>query len=708
MSDQAGVRNELSGVGGNSVQAGAIHGDVHFHQQRPGPVVPRQLPSAARHFTNRQVEQDWLTTMLLGPATSDRLLISSIDGTAGIGKTSLAVHWAHEVRERFGDGELYANLRGFDPSAEPVHPRDALGAFLTALDVPPERVPEDVDARSALFRSLLHGRRVLVLLDNAHSAEQVRPLLPASPTCLVLVTSRNRLQDLVVREGAQRMTLDLLTPEESRELLVTHLGRDRLDAEPDATAALVEHCAGLPLALGVVAYRAAEEPGFPLSELVDELRDEQARLDALDAGGQTGVRAVLSWSYRRLSGESARMFRLLGLPTGEDIGLAAAADLAGTTQRQARAQLTELTRAHLVDQHAPGRYRFHDLLRAYAAECANTDDNADQREAALRRLFDHYLRTSIHVTKLHMGNATRFQPEPPESNVRGQSFDDEESAWIWWDTERINLVAAAQQASQHEYWEHCWQLPYSFFPCFHLRGETSDWIACLQTAIPAARELKDRQAAAHLLDDLGIAYKDRGNYPRSVECFRTARAIFEEVGDSFEIAHTLLALSEGCNDLEQHEEAAELSQQVLELLGSSGDSGHQAGARLAIANSSIHLGRTADAFPHLEEALRRHRESGDTLGVANTLRRLGDAHYKLGNIDSAITTYREAIELSYESGHKRVMAQTLRQLGESLHSNGELNAARECLEDALQLSEELQRSDVDKLRQRLAELPAEQ
>ncbi|MEV0082518.1 NB-ARC domain-containing protein [Saccharopolyspora sp. NPDC050642] len=303
-----GVGNEVAApVHGPVVQAGAIQGDVHFHAAKD-PVVPRQLPGATRHFVNRAVEQDMLTTLLAGARSDGAVLLSTIDGTAGVGKSTLAVHWAHRVRERFPDGELYVNLRGFDPIAEPMTPNEALGFFLAALDVAPERIPPSDDARAAMFRSLVHDKRMLVLFDNARTAEQVRALLPGTPTCLVVVTSRNRLDDLVIREGATRMTLTVLTEQESHELLGRYLGQDRLTAEPEAVAEIVSHCAGLPLALGVVAVRAAEFSDFPLDELVEELRDERERLDALDTGGETGVRASpgpTTRSPRKRPGSSA-------------------------------------------------------------------------------------------------------------------------------------------------------------------------------------------------------------------------------------------------------------------------------------------------------------------------------------------------------------------------------------------------------------------
>ena len=356
--------NEISGTVGQSVQAGTVQGDVHFHASSAQDPVPRQLPGAARHFVNRSVEQDALSTVLGAAGGEGVVLLSTIDGTAGVGKSTLAVHWAHQRRDVFPDGELYVNLRGFDPVADPMSAAEALAIFLAALGVPAERVPDDQQARAALFRSAVHGKRMLLLLDNARTAEQVRPLLPANPTCLVLVTSRNRLNDLVVHEGAARVGVQVLTAEEAHDLLGRYLGRERLAAEPGSVRALVEHCAGLPLALGIVAVRAAENPDLSLDELVGELSDERERLDALDAGGETGVRAVFSWSYRSLSPEAARAFRLLGLPTGPDIGLAAAADLLGTTRSKDRNVLAELTRAHLLDQPQQGRYAFHDLLRA--------------------------------------------------------------------------------------------------------------------------------------------------------------------------------------------------------------------------------------------------------------------------------------------------------------------------------------------------------
>src|SRR5215471_14883940 len=369
------------------------------------PVVPRQLPLAARHFAGRVEALKLLAGLIAEASGADggnrAVVISAIEGTAGIGKTTLAVHFAHQVAERFGDGQLYVNLRGFDPAGPPVDPGEAIRMFLAALGTPPGKIPAGLDAQAGLYRSLLAGKRMLVLLDNARDVDQVRPLLPASPGCLVLVTSRSQLTSLVAAEGAYPLILDVLTDAEAQELLGRRLGPERIAAEAVAAQELVVLCARLPLALSITAARAASAPGLPLAALAADLRDAGGRLDALDAGhGAANVRAVFSWSYQQLDASAARVFRLLGLHLGPDIGIPAAASMTGLPRRQTRAALAGLARAHLLAEPAPGRYAFHDLLRAYAAERAHSDDSEDDRRAATHRMLDHYLHTAYPAAML--------------------------------------------------------------------------------------------------------------------------------------------------------------------------------------------------------------------------------------------------------------------------------------------------------------------
>ncbi|MEU5850991.1 ATP-binding protein [Saccharopolyspora shandongensis] len=699
-----GVGNEVAApVHGSVVQAGAIQGDVHFHAAKDS-VVPRQLPGATRHFVNRAVEQDMLTTLLAGARSDGAVLLSTIDGTAGVGKSTLAVHWAHRVRDRFPDGELYVNLRGFDPIAEPMTPNDALGLFLAALDVAPEHIPPSDDARAAMFRSLVHDKRMLVLLDNARIADQVRALLPGTPTCLVVVTSRNRLDDLVIREGATRMTLTVLTEQESHELLARYLGQDRLTAEPEAVAEVVSYCAGLPLALGVVAVRAAEFSDFPLDELVEELRDERERLDALDAGGETGVRAVFSWSYHSLSAEAARLFRLMGLPTGPDIGLDALTALADRTRRDLRRPLAELLRANLVEQPERSRYRFHDLLRSYAAECATVDEPTDTRHAAIRRLLDFYLRTSAAADHQMTRHARHFTAELPASDIEGRAFDDDEGAMAWWEAERHNLRAAIKQAAALDLREHSWQLPRSLMYLFHLRGYTDDWIESYNIGIDAAQRIGDVAAQANLLHELGIAYYDRQDFDAAARYAERSLPHFDAIGDVQGRGEAFIALGHALIDAERYEEAIQPLESALEIAEDVNDGFAQGLSHNALGLLQAKLGRFERAYPHFEAALRFDREVGEEIGEGFVLHNLANAYFDSGQVEDAINTHRRALEFRRKIRHRQGEGASLRALGKALRHTGDLEGARRMLQEALAIFEELGHDEVADVRAEVGEL----
>ncbi|WP_329537320.1 NB-ARC domain-containing protein (plasmid) [Streptomyces sp. NBC_01450] len=364
---------------------------------------PAQLPAAYEHFAGREAEIDHMLHRLPavqghgGPGTT--MVINAIGGMAGVGKTTLAVQVAHRVADRFPDGQLYVNLRGFDLHGAAMDPAEAVRGFLEALGVSRKQIPDSLEAQAALYRSLLADRRVLVLLDNARDADQVRPLLPGAAGCLVLITSRNQLTSLVVAGGAHPLTLDLLSPKNARQSLVRRLGADRVAAEPAAVDTIISLCGGLPLALSIITARALMNPTFPLSGIAAELMEANGSLDAFDGlDAATDVRTVFGWSYRTLTGEAARLFRLLSLHPGPDIGTHAAAALADRPTVRVRSLLAELTRTHLLTEEAPGRYRFHDLLRAYANELARAEDgegdSEEERRDALCRMLDHYLLTA--------------------------------------------------------------------------------------------------------------------------------------------------------------------------------------------------------------------------------------------------------------------------------------------------------------------------
>ncbi|MDT0342260.1 ATP-binding protein [Streptomyces litchfieldiae] len=393
-----GTHAELSGTSRDVVQAGQVSGGIHFHGPVPGDTpTPRQLPGDVRGFVNRTAELEQLNAVLTDGG-GDPVVVSVcvIAGTAGAGKTSLAIRWAHRIEERFPDGQLYVNLRGYDPG-EPVTAQEALHRFLTALGVPAPAIPADVDASAALFRSLLAGRRMLIVLDNAASVAQVRPLLPGSAGCLVIVTSRSRLPGLAIRDGAHRLTLGTLPESEAIALLRAVTAGYRPEDDADKLAELARLCARLPLALRIAAERAAGYPHLRLDDLIAELRDESSLWDALSAGDgedADAVRTVFAWSYRALSDQAARLFRLLGLHPGPEFGLPAAAALAGVGTGKTRQLLNSLVEAHLLQQTMPDRYEFHDLLRAYASDQVQRDEPAEERTAALRRVLDWYVHTA--------------------------------------------------------------------------------------------------------------------------------------------------------------------------------------------------------------------------------------------------------------------------------------------------------------------------
>ncbi len=513
-----------------------------------GITVPRQLPTPVPHFAGRSGELALLDRALPaaasnGAAAAAGVTICAISGTAGVGKTALALHWAHRVASRFPDGQLYANLRGFDPGGGPADPADVLRGFLDALGVPPERRPADADGLAALCRSVLAGRRMLVLLDNAADGAQVRPLLPASPACLVIVTSRDDLAALAAREGARLLRLDVLSAPEASELLIARLGPERAAAEPSAVPELATLCARLPLALSVVVARAAAAPNLPLPALAAELTELAGRLDALDAGDPAAnVRTVLSLSYRHLPEPAARMFRLLGLHPGPDISAAAAASLTGAAPAAARAALRGLTRASLLTEVTPGRYAFHDLLRVYAAEQYNA---ADGIEAATRRLLDHYLHTAHRAQQLLYPGRELIGLDPPAAGVSPEAFSGKASALAWLEAEDQVLLKVTELAARAGFDVHASRLPVVLYTFHHVCGP---WLtrarACCLQAIELCQAIGYSPGEAGTWDTLGVVLHRLGRPDEAVPCFLRAASLSREMGVRYDLAMTLAHLGE--------------------------------------------------------------------------------------------------------------------------------------------------------------------
>jgi DNA-binding SARP family transcriptional activator len=426
--------------------------------------IPRQLPGTLPSFIGRAAELSALTRVLdqSGAFKPGTVVISTVAGTAGVGKTALAIHWAHQVAHRFPDGQLYLNLRGFDPSGNPVTANEAMPGLLGSLGVPDSRLPFDLPTQAALYRTLLASRHMLILLDNVCDEEQIRPLLPGTASCLVVVTSRSQLTGLTTSHGAQVLTLDVLPEADGRAMLIARLGARRVAAEPEAVAEITALCAHLPLGLAITAARADAHPALSLTALAAELANTAGRLDALDTGDpQTSVRAVFSWSVRQLTADAAQMFRLLGLHCGPDISAPAAASLAAVTLTQAREALDELARAHLVTKCLSGRYSCHDLLRAYAADQACITDSEADRQSAAGRIVDHYLQTAHAASVLIDSARLPIAVPPARPGVQPERLADFRHALAWLQAEHQVLPAVIALAESIGSDVQAWQIPWT-------------------------------------------------------------------------------------------------------------------------------------------------------------------------------------------------------------------------------------------------------
>ncbi len=696
----AGYRND--GTPGDPAGRGGDRtgqaGHALAENQRPS-IVPRQLPAAPRNFVERQRELDVLARLLAETGGEPGgVVVSAISGMAGVGKTALALHWAHRVAERFPDGQLYTDLRGFSPSGTPVEPAVALRGFLDGLGVPAEQVPASLEARAGLYRSLVAGRRVLIVLDNARHTEQVRPLLPSSPGCMVLVTSRTRLTGLAVDGDADLLTLDVLGEEGAGRLLAARIGADRIAAEPDAVSELIGLCARLPLALAIVAARVVGQPGFPLAELTAELRDAARRLDGLDAGdAASSVRAVLSWSYQQLAEAPARMLRLLSVHPGPDITSAAAASLTGTALGPARSTLRTLAVANLITEYQPGRYTLHDLLRAFAAEEAQAAGRAEDNHAAMHRVLDHYLHTT---NTADLMTSQERQPITLAARLPGvspESLATRDQALAWLDAEHVVLVKLIGRAAEAGFDVHAWQLAWSLAVYFRLRGHWQYMVTTQRIALACARHLGDQDAQARMHREFGFAIGQVGRFREAHGHLRRALKLYRALGDQDGQARARLAF--GCVFCLQGRvrEALDSTRAALRPPPAHKHSADKAVTRItyAIALNNLgwfhaQLGDLSEALTCCEHALDLHREIGSHNGQAVTLDSLGYIYHRLGRHDQAIAHYRLAADQYRHIGDRHELAKTIGRMDETCRAAADNAAAREALRDAVHILDSMQ------------------
>jgi tetratricopeptide (TPR) repeat protein/transcriptional regulator with XRE-family HTH domain len=665
-----------------------------FLQAASPEITPAQLPLDPAGFTGRDQELAFLDSLL---SRSGGVIISAVSGTAGVGKTTLAVRWAHRVRHCFPDGQLYVNLRGFGPSGPPLAPADALRGLLDGLGVPPQRIPDEVESRAALYRSVLAGRRMLILLDNAADAAQVRPLLPGVPGCVVIVTSRDRLAGLTVTDGAQLLLLDVLTPSGARSLLARRIGADRVRAEPCAVDEIAAVCAYLPLALAIVAARAAAHPGFTLAAIADELR--AARLDAL-AGPDpaTDVPAVFSWSYRKLGPAAARLFRLLGRHPGPVCGVDALASLAALPPATIRPLLSELVEANLVASPAPGRFGCHDLLRSYARSLAAGDD-PDAEE----RVLDYYLHTALAADrqlKRHRGLGVP-RPSTPAPGVTPTPIPDSAAAMAWFDAEQPALRAAADLAEATDRHVYLWWLAWAVLTYHERRWDKRDWLNWQLRAMAAAERDGDPlfQAVSHY--NVGFTQSELGDLEAAREHLATALDFYEKLGNVGGMAKVHLNLGIIVRRAGDHAGAIAEATTALALYRLDGDPVGEARATNNIGWCHLTMGDYRRALDYCRQAVAVHEAAGNRMGAGHSWDSVGMAHFRLGEHDEAAACYRRSLAAFRAERDRQYEAIALAHLGDAEDAAGRSRAAHQAWRESLTILTEIDHPDADEVRAKL-------
>jgi DNA-binding SARP family transcriptional activator len=653
--------------------------------------VPAQLPADVADFTGRDDQVRHLVDLLSSAGADDEsgaVRIALVAGAGGLGKTSLAVHAAHRVRGSFSDGQLYVDLLGATP--HPLPAADVLARFLRDLGVDGREIPVDEDERAARYRTILAGRRMLIVLDNARDAAQVRSLLPGSASCAVLVTTRSRMADLA---STRLVDLNVLDDDEALTLFTRVVGDERAAAEPEATAELLLACAGLPLAIRICAARLATRSGWTIQAMANRLRDTRRRLDELRVG-DLAVRASFQVSFTTLPASAqpdgidpADAFRMLGLWDGPSISSAAAAALFGTTEDLASDALEILVDARLLESTSPDRYKFHDLLRVYSSERAVADLPEQARNAAIARLLEWYMRTADAASTAVVPGRYDI-PLVPTGAAPPLSFSTAEEALTWYDGERVNLVAATRQAAESGLHEIAWRLPAPLFQLFSSRGNWTEGIATNRIALESARQVGDRQGEAWILNNLGDALGFT-RHDEGIDCLERSLAIRREIGDRIGEAQAANNLADAYHWLGRTDEALELYRLALEL---NRKVGRRHGEGIALVNlgwTLLDLARAEEAIDHLLQARQAFAEIGYADGVGYALHHLGRGYLLLGRDADALECLQQALASHQATGNRRRQAATLRSLADAQSRAGLTAEARESWTQAAAIFEAL-------------------
>jgi DNA-binding SARP family transcriptional activator/tetratricopeptide (TPR) repeat protein len=670
------------------------------------PPAPRHLPPPVLNFAGRAAELAQLTGLLRQKAALGGTTVAVIGGQAGVGKTTLAVHWAHQVANSFPDGQLYLNLNGFGPAGPPLAEADAVSSVLEALAVPAARVPASLAGRIRLYRTLLAERRVLIVLDNAKDADQVRPLLPGGAGCLVVVTSRSPLTSLVALEGASALMLDVLSEPDARQLVAQRLGAARTPADHVATDQLITACARLPLALAIATALVATRSWPSLATIAATLANPDRRLDTLTAGDQAAdLRAVFDWSYQALTGPAARLFRLLAEHPGPDISVAAAASLVGLSRVQARESLAELAGLHLLSETSCARFAFHDLLRLYASEQLRALDSQTERQAAAERMLDHYLVTAANAARAISPTRDQLDLGSPAAGAQPEELTGEMEATAWLKAEHQVIMRMITYAAQAGFDTHAWQLPWALTDFLERRGHWHDYAASQRIALSSAVRLGDLAAQAHAhryigracwqLQDLDLALDHLG---QALELRRRLAEPTGEAGVSIDL----------CRVHEQRgrpDEALRCAQRGLSLYRSAQHRLGEAAALNSVGWYNAQLGTYTEAIRCCTSALELARQLGYRAAEGNSWHSLGYIHQQTGDLGQAAGSYRRAIDIFRQLSDRHSEATALIDLGQVSLAMSDLAATRRSWRQALAILDALDHPDGDQLRAHLAALP---
>lgn len=666
------------------------------------PAAPSQLPRRVGNFTGRTRELALLHGLL---GTTDHrdepLPLVVITGPAGVGKTSFAVYVAHTLAARF-DGQIYLNLHGFDKERAPTSSADAIGSLLAALGVGDARIPEGVDSLVALYRSTTAKTRLLLVLDNAASAEQIRPLLPGGTDSAVIVTSRSRLSGLVARDGARPVVLAPLEEDESVELLAGVIGQQRVAAEPTAAARVVELCGGLPLGIRIAAERIATRGHLSLADVADDLAEEANRLDVLTVRGddETTVRSVFSWSYRHLDAEDARCFRILGLHPGIEFGAGVAAAMFDLDMARTRERLDALASVHLLEEVRHDRYRLHDLIRLYARELCRAEDDEVTSTAVVDRLFTWYLTMAGRASNTLAPWQNLVDPAADVAGLR--EFRNYDDARNWFDMELNALAAAAELASNSGRTEIAWRIPLAEFYYLHTVKQWTVWVATYSLALRAAQASGDPYGEAWMHHGLSIADHGRGNFDSALSHSRRALEIRRRIGDRDGEAWSLHGMGLAYLGLGQLTDAERLFIESIKIRDELNDAYGKAVSQLFLAEAVQQQEKLDDAIEIAESALAAFSDLRAAHGQGYALNLLGRVHSARHDFEQASRYYRRALRGCREAGDEHGEGEALRGLGKLMAAAGANEQAREYLIQALSI---LQRRDdpmADDVRAQLA------